>query len=446
MPLSTFLGLETALRGLLAEQRAIDTTGHNVANANTPGYTRESATLQETPPLRDYPSGNVGTGVDVVGYARARDEFLDVQLRAQTMVQGYQNARQDGLSEVELALNEPSDNGLSTLLGRFWSAWQDVANNPESTATRQALLQNAQSLAGGLQSLQQQLQRIDTQTQTNVGLTVSDLNSTVASVADIDQQIMRSVASGQPPSNDLLDRRDLLLDKLGGMVNLTTTDNADGSVTLQIGSFTVLASGAQTNVASAAALGTNLTSGKLAGLVSLDTTIAGSGGYLSKLDGVATSLVSAVNTAQAAGYTLAGTQTTEPFFTGTGAANIAVNPNLVADPTLVAAAGSAGSPGDGSNALAIAGLRGSASIDGAYSSLVTGIGSDSQDAQRSAANAKVLVDALQNRRDAVIGVSVDEEMSNLVRFQRGYQAAARALTTVDEMLDTLISRTGRVGL
>jgi flagellar hook-associated protein 1 FlgK len=446
MGISTFMGVETALRGLLAQQRSLDVASHNIANANTVGYTRQTADLQATDPYDDDPSGQLGTGVDVITYQRARDGFLDVQLRAQTMLQGYYEARQNGLSQVELALNEPSDTGVSHLLERFWSSWQDVSNAPESQAVRQSLLQNAGALAGGLQGLRLQLTRIDAQTQTNIGLTIDDLNKTVGGIAALDQQIMSAVAANQPPSNDLLDRRDVLLDKLGGMVNLTQTDNVDGSVTLQIGSFTLLSSGSQTTVGTVSDLGANLTAGKLAGLVSIDTQISGSGGYVEQLDDVASALITAVNTAQASGYTLAGTTTSELFFNGSDASDIAVNGDLVADPTLVAASSAANQPGNGANALAIAGLRGSATIDGAYSALVTGIGSDSQDAMRSAANAKVLVEALQNRRDSISGVSIDEEMTSLIRFQRGYQASARALSAMDEMIDVLVNRTGRVGL
>jgi flagellar hook-associated protein 1 FlgK len=443
--LSTFLGIETALRGLLAQQRSLDTAAHNVSNANTVGYTRQVVDLQATDPINDIPGGQLGTGVNVLAYQRARDEYLDVQLRAQTMLQGYHQARQDGLEQVELVLNEPSDQAISRLFERFWSSWQDVSNSPESRTVRQTLLQSAGELASGIQSLRLQLDRISQQTQTNISMTIDDLNSTVASVGAIDQQIMAAVVSGQQPSNDLLDRRDVFLDKLGSMVNLTTTKAADGSVTLQVGTFTLLASGSQTTVNNVSDFGANLTSGKLAGLVSLDATVAGAGGYISQLDTLAGSLISSVNTAQAAGYTLAGVATAEPFFNGTDAATIAVNPNLVADPTLIAAASAAGQPGNGENAYAIAGFRGGP-VDVAYSSFVTGIGADSQSAQRNSTNARVLADALSNRRDSISGVSLDEEMTNLVRFQRGYQASARALTTMDEMIDILISRTGRVGL
>ena len=446
MGLSTFLGIETALRGLLAQQRSLDTTSHNVSNANTVGYTRQVVDLQATDPINDVPGGQLGTGVNVLAYQRARDEFLDVQLRAQTMLQGSYGARQDGLEQVELTLNEPSDNGISSLLSKFWSSWQDVSNSPESLTIRQTLLQSGGELASGLQSLRLQLTRINQQTQTNIGMTIDDLNATVAAVATLDQKIMNDVVSGQDPSNDLLDRRDVLLDKLGSMVNLTATKQANGSMTLQVGAFTLLQNASQTTVNAVSDFGANLTSGKLAGLVSFDATVAGAGGYIERLDTIASSLISAVNAAQTSGYTLSGAVATEPFFTGADASNIAINPNLVADPTLVAASSQANQPGNGENALAIAALRGSASIDGAYSALVTGIGSDSQDTTRSAANAKVLVEALQNRRDSISGVSIDEEMTSLIRFQRGYQASARALSTMDEMLDVLINRTGKVGL
>lgn len=447
MSRSTFLGLESALRGLLAHQAALDVTGHNIANANTVGYTRQRAELRETAPLPVVGiPGGLGTGVSVAAYTRARDAFIDTQVRAQTMLRAYYEAQQDGLRQVELALREPSDNGLSALLGRFWSSWQEVASTPESMPTRQALLQSASALAEGFQILRRQLSTIDAQAQTNIDLTIADLNAIVGEIASIDRQIMDVTASGLQPTNDVLDRRDLLLDRLSTIVSVTKTDQPDGSVTLQVGSFTLLQAGAQTTVNAVSDFGSNLTSGKLAGLVALRQSISGTGGYLERLDSVAAALIAAVNNVQAAGFTLDGTAASEPFFTGSDAATIAVNQNLLANPGLIAASSQPNQPGNGENALAAAGLRGSLAIDQAYAQLVTSIGSDSQDAQRNAANTAVLAEALENRRDSIIGVSLDEEMVNLVRFQRGYQAAARVLSAMDELLEVLITRTGKVGL
>jgi flagellar hook-associated protein 1 FlgK len=452
MSLSTFMGIETALRGVMAQQRAVDSSGHNIANANTEGYTRQTATMTATSPFVET-SGAIGTGVDITGYQRARDAFLDIQLRAQTMLQGYNDARADGLNQVELSLNEPSDTGISKLLQNFWSGWQDVGSAPENSAVRQSLLQKAASLAGGLQSLRSQLVTAGNQVDQNLTLATGDLNKAVADVAAIDQQIMTQVGAGVTPANDLLDRRDSLLDKIGNLVNMTSTPQADGSVTIKVGDFTLLAAGAATPVATVADFGNNaatglpnLTSGKLCGLVDLKATIAGPGGYISRLDAIASSLIGSVNAAQTSGYTLSGTPATIPFFTGTDASNIAVSAGLIADPTQIGASAAAGQPANGQNAAAIANLRGNAAIDGAYSTFVTTIGSDAQAAERTAENTKVLTDSLLNRRDSVSGVSLDEEMTNLLRFQRGYQASARALTAMDDLIDYLVNRTGKVGL
>src|SRR5262249_1238781 len=144
---STFLGIETSLRGLLAQQSALDLTGHNITNANTPGFSRETVNLQTTLPLNVMPGIQIATGVGVTTIKRIRDTCLDVQLGSQTMPQGAAQAKQDGLGQVESVLSEPTDTGLNSLLGKYWAAWQNLANAPEDTATRQALVQAASSLA-----------------------------------------------------------------------------------------------------------------------------------------------------------------------------------------------------------------------------------------------------------------------------------------------------------
>src|SRR3954447_26882108 len=145
MSISTFTGIETALRGLLAQQQALNLTGHNIANANTEGYTRQSTQLTTSQPLQVGPGLLLGTGVNVQTYQRIRDSFLDVQLRAQTMLQGAATTTQDGRGRGEGVLHEPAANGLNSLLGKYWSAWQNVVNTPDDVATRQALVEAATS-------------------------------------------------------------------------------------------------------------------------------------------------------------------------------------------------------------------------------------------------------------------------------------------------------------
>ena len=450
MPVSTFMGLETTLRGILAQQLALDVTGHNIANANTVGYSRQRASLVATDPYtvpgvtRPPQAGQLGTGVDVDQYERIRDSFIDLQLRAQTMLNGANQATQDGLQQVEQAFNEPSDSGLNSLLAKYWSAWQDVSNSPENLATRQTLAAAASSLAGGFNQVSQQLSTLQTQTATNVTYTINDVNSIGTQIAALNDAIAKSTVTGDHP-NDLLDQRDLLIDKLSELGNVALANGANGAVDVSIGGA-ALVTGATSATLAEASL-TSLTSGKLSALVRLrDTTIPG---YQTQLNTIASTLISQTNTAHAAGFDLSGTAG-GTFFTGTDAATIGVNSALVTNPALIAASGN-GQPGNAAAALAINTLRGtvvigSATIDQAYSQLVTRIGSDSQEAQRSLDTSSLLASTLQSKRDSVSGVSLDEEMTNMVRFQRGYQASARALSAMDDMLDTLITRTGRVGL
>lgn len=448
MGLSTFMGLETTLRGLLAQQRALDVTSHNIANANTVGYTRQEAQIAPTKPYFEGGVGFIGTGVDVTSYVRKRDSFIDVQLRAQTMRAGYSEARQDGLDQVELAFHEPSDNGVATLLQKYWSAWQDVANTPEALATRQSLVQSAATLASSVRELSAQLSTVASQTGQNAQLTIAEIDSAGSRVAQLNSSIVAATQAGGVP-NDLLDERDTLLDRLAQLGNTSWTANADGSVDVVVGGGALVTG--QTSSTLVEADFTSLTSGKLAALVELrDTTIPG---YLADLNSFAKALADSTNAQHALGYDRAGNPG-GAFFTytaGAEAGTLDVAAALAADPWQVAASSAAPATagaqiGNGDNAIAISRLRGSTTIDGVYAKLVTDVGSNAQEARRSLGNAKVLSDSLEARRASFSGVSLDEEMVNLMRFQRGFQAASRALNAMDDMVELLITRTGRVGV
>src|SRR3954453_2609988 len=168
MPISTFTGLQTALRGVLAHQQAIDTTSHNVANANTEGYSRQEAVLTPSTALPLYGQqvggiGQLGTGVDVQAFRRIRTSFLDLQYRAQGMQVGYQETMSQQLDQVDKALAEPSENGISDQLTRFWNGWADLSNAPDDPAARQALIDQATSLAGSFKDLDSQLTTVKSQ-------------------------------------------------------------------------------------------------------------------------------------------------------------------------------------------------------------------------------------------------------------------------------------------
>ncbi|HEY1597282.1 MAG TPA: flagellar hook-associated protein FlgK, partial [Thermoleophilaceae bacterium] len=233
--ISSFFGLETTLRGLVAQQNSLDVTSHNIANANTPGYSRQQAILGASAALQVTDGANlatlasIGSGVTVQGYSRIRDQFLDLQYRAQNMQLGAQQTTDTALTQVQTGLQEPGDTGISSQLAAFWSAWSDVANNndPTATAPQQALIDKAATLSDSLNQLDSQLSTASTQAQAQYNSLTASPNGEVAldvaQIANLNSAIKKSVASGDQP-NDLLDQRDQLLDKLSGLAQISVTD------------------------------------------------------------------------------------------------------------------------------------------------------------------------------------------------------------------------------
>jgi flagellar hook-associated protein 1 FlgK len=414
-----------------------------VSNANTEGYSRQEAVMTaataQTLPSGSAVSGGImqlGTGVDVSAYTRVRDAFLDLQYRAQNMNLGENEAKSRVLEGAELALAEPGDNGLNAMMNKLWSAWSDVANAPESVPARQALVEQAGLVANAFQRLDSDFQSVATQASQEYASLAGpggDVANTATEIAQLNATIKGVVGAGGQP-NDLLDRRDALLDKLSGMAQVSVTDLGGGAIRVNFGDAAqplvddTTVNWPQTLTAPQGRLGA------LLDMASPTGTIAS---YRSDLNAAAKSLADSINALHNPGGT--GTN----FFTytaGSEAATLAV----AVTPAGVRTS-STGASGGNDVARAIASLRGGAA-DSAYTSLVSRIGSEVGDANRQQSTSQVLVDSTQDRRQSTSGVSLDEEMTNIMRFQRAYQASARALSTMDEMLDTLINRTGRVGL
>ena len=244
MPISSFYGLQTSLRGLLAQQRALDTTGHNIANASTQGYSRQEAVMAAAPALH-IPAGGIqsgagaqlGAGVDIQDYRRVRDQFLDLQFRAQAMRLGAESTRSEQLGRAETALAEPGDNGISKQLESFWNAWSDVANSPNDTAAREALIEQSKTLASAFATVDAQLSMVASQAGADYDVIVSpggEIHSIASELAALNGTIKSFVSAGEAP-NDLMDRRDVLLDKLATFGQVSTTDAGSGSLRVMFG-------------------------------------------------------------------------------------------------------------------------------------------------------------------------------------------------------------------
>ncbi len=436
---SSFFGLQTSLRGLLAQQQAIDITGHNIANANTVGYSRQEAELEPTPayviPANSVDNGSgaqLGSGVDVASIQRIRDQFLDLQYRAQQMNLGDATARTDSLDQAQTAFDEPSDNGIQAQLSRFWDAWSAAANAPEDAGARAALVTGAQTLTSTFRAVSDQLTTVAQQAQDQYDAITGpsgDVGNMASQLAGLNRAIGDAVVQGQQP-NDLLDQRDALLDRLSQLGQVSVTDMGDSRLRVDFGGVTLVDPSTPTGYNWPQTL--TAPGGQLGALLDLASPTGPALTYRSQLDAVASSLVTSVNALH----------TSTPFFdpAGTTAATI----DVVAT-TATVQTGSTGAAGANDVAQAIAGLRGG-TTDQLYQALVAQVGTQTQAAETAQSTAQSLSDAVDSRRQSVAGVSLDEEMMNLMRFQRGYQASARTMTTMDDMLDTLVNRTGKVGL
>jgi flagellar hook-associated protein 1 FlgK len=446
MSIPAFTGLNTALSGVKAQQAALDVIAHNIANVETPGYSRQEAVFSSSPSLRlgagataDGQGAQLGAGVQVQQYRRLRDDFLDLQYRTQNMAASQSDVTTKRLSLVQSSLATNTRGDLGALLDNFWDSWQTLSSNPNDTAGKAGVVGAAANLAQRFNTLDSDLASSGAQATSDLGDMLSDagpIKPIADQLAALNSQINQVIGSNGSP-NDLLDKRDLLLDQLSqyGQVSVTPdpTVGTDGRPAYP-GMIQVSFGGASTPLVSQTAVTMPTTAtlsatpgGQIQGLQDVATRTAG---YRTTLSTMAASLISSVNSL-----------TSNPIFSGTGANDI----TMVATAATVSAGAAGGASADNSVALAVLNLRGG-SVDQSYAGLVQTIGSDVATATTNNTTATAVLGNVTAQRTSTSGVSMDEEMSNMIRFQRGYQAAARALTTMDDLLNQLINSTGRVGV
>ena len=478
MTISTFNGLNVALSGLRAQQSALDVTSHNIANANTEGYSRQVADLTEADPLSNvsvwgmiFP-GQLGQGVSVSAYRRIRDVFTDTQLRQAYGQQAGESIRYRELSGVELTLPEPSSSGLGQAMTDFFAAWQAVSNAPESLAARQALAQKGASLASAFNGAATSLASMRTNDDDEIDANVANINAITTQIDKLNQQIGDAVLAGaqldpttkaivkpgQAP-NDLLDQRDKLLDDLSKIADITNVSLDDEQrATVIVAGKTLVTATPGTTALTRADVDTAFTSGALTrgslfGLEDAWSNMlnpANATSFAAQLDTLAQSLHDAVNTQHALGDDLSGTAGSLffDFTSATGppgaATRLTMSSAIMADPTKIAAATAGEGPGSAGNATAIINLQQAATTAGAtfqdyYNGLQSALGTAAQDSKRSSDANDIVVNGLTDRRQQSSGVSLDEEMSNMIRYQQAYAAAARILSTMNQNLDTLMN-------
>ena len=466
--MSTFSGLSGALSALYAQRQGMDVTGQNIANANNTGYSRQRIDLQSVGgspvPAMYATSDGIGSGVTVTGVGRVQDMFLEARGRVEHARNSYLTDQNQVYTEVQQAFNEPSDNGVQAQLNDVWSSWHDLTNNPGDQAVRAQVLARATTLADTLHSTHDALASLFTTTRQQLDTYAADVNATASQIASLNQTIVQATNGGLP-SNDLADQRDALVMHLSEIGGATALPQSNGSVSVYLGGSSLVAGSTTRQIAVAGAqrledvgvspvalswqdTGTPLSmqNGQMASMMqTLGTTLPG---YAAQLDGVAANLASAVNTQHAAGYDQSGNPG-GPFFvssdgTPINASNITVG---ITDPKLIAAASTTAAGGggtlDGGNADAVAAIGTSVNgPDATYRQLIANLGVAGQTADHNAGIQSSLTNAVDSARQAQSGVNLDEEMTNLISYQRAYEAASRVITTIDSTLDTLINHTG----
>jgi flagellar hook-associated protein 1 FlgK len=471
--MSTFGGLGIAATGLSAARAALEVTGQNVANANTPGYTRQRVdqTALASTTLATYSTqSGYGDGVTVTGVSRVNDSIVDARVNSTAGSAAYWSTTSTAVGSVEDSLNEPTTSGLASQMSTFFNDWQTVANNVGTTSASgaaTALIQQGQLVASTISSGYTAATQGWSAAQSAAASTVTTINDTASSIADLNTSIRSLTASGGNV-NSLLDQRDAAVTTLAGLTGATTRSNADGTIDVVLGGNTLVSGDTARKVALGGATdfsqvstnpvkltwadngaGVSLDGGQMAAQIAAlqpaDATGSGTGGVYAEAakayNDVATALAAQVNALHSTGTTPSGAAGGKFFdFTSTTGAPAA---NLVVVPTSASGIAAAdGTKGTNDNTIAdkIAQLSSGAGTPGAsWSTYVARIGSQSATATSRATTSATAATAATTAQTSVSGVDLDEETSNLVIYQHAYQASARVISTINDVLNTLIN-------
>lgn len=526
---SSFHGLETSKRALLTQQIALNTVGHNISNASTVGYSRQRVNLTTASPLsapgfnRIYTPGQIGSGVEYSSITRVRDNYLDTQYRRENQEYGYYSIYNASMEAIQTIINEPSDNGVSAVMDKFWNSLEILNRDPNLLSARVELIGSAQNMADTFNKIGSSLTTLEADITANIDIKLGEANNILNGIAQLNETIRKIEVLGDN-ANDYRDQRDVLIDNLSKIADVQYAEDANGMVSVYVGGAQVVDGNAATPLAAANVA--SITGGEIAGFkksqedvelvrdqlnAMIDTLVNGEidvtmpNGYKTSEDMVAKNDVTAkdengVETTYAAGTVIpAGSKITSSvtftvngfngvhrlgysnntpaetglnfFTTKDGSANftldnIQVNLEIQKDTNKVAASGQYELNGTDMNtikgnsdiALALTSLRdvkftfpsdltslSNGTTDDYFRAFVSDLGTRSSIAVTNYDRSGNLVDNVEIRRQSVSGVSIDEEFTDMLRYQHAYNAAARNMTTVDEMLDRVINSMGLVG-
>lgn len=486
--------LNIALSGLQANQAALTAVGHNIANINTPNYSRQRVVMASN---GAQPFGNLeyGTGVSLVSIMGVRDRFLEMQVIQASSRRSGADVRYSGVEGISSMFMEDGESSLGALTQRLFQGFQELSSRPEDNAVRTNVLGRAGNLIDGLKSRYRLLSDQRMQADRSIGSTIEEVNTLTTEIAKLNGRIATELRTGT--QSDARDQRQTLAVKLGELVGVQVFEDSQGQLQITVDSGSaVLVNGTTayhlqgvpdvaygnllrvetiTGMGVATDITKSVKEGALGAYLDLrDNVLVG---MQERLDQLGAGVVSNVNLLHRTGFGLDGATTGLDFFAGSvanGANGIptnvdpalnykgmvnamSLNAALVADPKAIAAANVAGAPGNNEMAKAIANLQVSGSTvdtngdgvgdSGPYTSFVAvlanEIGTQAQSFQSRSTSDENLLVALENQRNRASGVDLDEEATNMMTFQRGYQAAARFVSVINQLTDQLVNQFGR---
>lgn len=548
---STFSGFGIAKSGLFAAQNALNTVSHNIANANTEGYTRQVLnTHASSPDIFPGVPGVMGTGVESENIKQIRVDYLDNKFRGRNTELGAWDVKRNTLETVEAIFNEPSDSGITKLLDNYFSALQELNKAPESLTTRSLFRQRSIALSKGIIGMNTSLKREQKNIDFEIGVVVSDLNGKSQQISELNKSIYMTELDGKV-ANDLRDQRNLLLDEMSELVDIDYYEDSKNRFYVNLNGHGLVSHYDsdtlelverkekinETDVERLSDIGWtsgstfNSKGGKLNALIAMRDNVSGMDKgipyYVEKLNEFADTLVTEMNMVHSKGYDLSG-ETGIKLFTVNGMSteeynaflvesglnegpaidvtsavisgindtltdeeqdklthdnitaikentpgyenksikyisgkyylvdrikteNLTISDDVESDLDKFAASGiaaSGGAQGDGKNALAMAEIRHNVSLyawgspDDFVKSLISNLGVDTQEAKRMQASEEVLINQVDGMRQSISGVSLDEEMAEMVKYQHAYNASARMINVIDEMIDLIVNRLG----
>ncbi len=447
--------MDTSLSAMFAAQMGLATTSHNIANAGRLGYTRQTNILAARRSL-NLPSGAIGTGVDVVAVRRSHDEFLQASLRTQNARLGSYTAVDSALVELEQILGSVENDHLGSALTAFFGAWSELANPPaDPSGLKQSVLSKAESLVADFHNINESLDELEHNIEIEIQQEIETLNSLLTQIGDLNGQIMAGEIGGQT-ANDLRDQRDLLVSQVAEIAEVTIHERDDGSMDLILNGRTMITrqsvqqfttqyeqsdnSYRMTVVTQNNLRQVDLPDGHLKGLLeSRDTYVTNT---RNNLDSVVKMLVNSVNALHTQSRTDGGAGL--PFFVGDSLHSIDVSEAIRNNPNLI---GTSRSGEDGDNDIAreigdlanFAGVGETQTVGDLYRASLIDLASQRGSYEFLVENQTSAVGAVESKIASIAGVSLDEEGANMLRYQNSYAAAAKVITTVQELFDALLN-------